>query len=111
LALVLELIGAGPLLDGCTSFASPQPADAPPAAKSSRTAAKLSAVGAAGLVGLGVFFAFDANTASHHDTNPSGSEQQATTLLTAAMYVSFSLALAAAITTVVLLLTEPPASP
>jgi hypothetical protein len=116
-AVVIELLAAGPWLEGCKSFSSSRPAEAtngrPEGDPStpSRLPPKLSAVGAAGLSGLGVFFAFDANTASHHDKNPSDGDKQSTAILTAAMYVSFGLALAAAVTSVVLLLKEPRASP
>jgi hypothetical protein len=89
---------------GCKTSAANSPVEA--TQRPTRIPAKIGAVAAGALTGLGVFLALDARAASRHDVHPTSDEQQSASLLSAGMYVTFGLAIAAAVTTAVLLLAE-----
>jgi hypothetical protein len=71
-----------------------------------RTGARIFGVATAGLLGLGVFFGLEAQTARAHDINPTKDEQDRASIYSFATYVSFGLAAVSLIVATVLLLGE-----
>jgi uncharacterized BrkB/YihY/UPF0761 family membrane protein len=108
-APLLAFVIVGALRDAARADA-PLPAavapqqEAPPPPK--RTGAKIGGLASAALIGFGVFFAFEAQTARAHDINPTNDDQQRSSVLSFATYMSFGLAVISLIVTTVLLLGE-----